>query len=47
MGLQEGEVDRFLNLLDIMKRNQKFNLHKTSGPKKMLVLKFISGPLDK
>ena len=42
------EIDRFMNLLDLMKRNTKINIqnNNTNG-KKMLMLKFIAGGLNK
>ena len=48
LGLETKEIDRFVNLIDLMKRNTKINIQMSnnSAPKKMLVLKFIAGPLQ-
>lgn len=45
MGMESKEIDRFMNLIDLMRRNTKISLQQNHGPKKMLVMKFIQGPL--
>jgi len=47
MGLQDSEIDRFLQLFEVMKSSQNLNLLSSNKMRKMLVLKFVSGPLDK
>ena len=47
LGLETKEIDRFMNLIDLMKRNTKINIQMNTNQnaKKMLMLKFIAGPL--
>ena len=45
LGLETKEIDRFMNLIDLMKRNTKINIQMNANAKKMLILKFIAGPL--
>lgn len=46
LGLETKEIDRFMNLIDLMKRNTKINIQiNHASNKKMLILKFIAGPL--
>ena len=44
-GLEQKEIDRFVNLIDLMKRSSKINLQSVQGPKKKLTLRFIDGSL--
>jgi hypothetical protein len=44
--LEEKEIDRFLNLIDLMKRSTKISFQQNQGPKKKLIMRFIKG-LDK
>ena len=48
LGLETKEIDRFMNLIDLMKRNTKINIQMNTNQnaKKMLMLKFIAGPLQ-
>lgn len=43
--MEEKESDRFMNLMDLMKRISKINLQQNVGPKKKLVMRFIEGGL--
>lgn len=47
LGLENKEIDRFMNLIDLMKRNTKINIQMgNTNNKKMLLLKFIAGPIN-
>lgn len=41
MSLKDKEIDRFMNLLDLMKRSSHYNLQQNTTPKKQLVLRFV------
>lgn len=43
--MEQKEIDRFMNLIDLMKRISKINLQQTTGPKKKLVMRFVEGSL--
>lgn len=43
MSLKDKEIDRFMNLLDLMKRSSHYNLQQNTAAKKQLVLRFIQG----
>ena len=43
--MESKEIDRFMNLIDLMKRISKINLQENKGPKKKLVMRFIEGSL--
>jgi serine/threonine protein phosphatase PrpC len=45
IGLELKEIDRYLNLVNLMKRTTKINLQQNTGPKKKLVMRFIQGAL--
>jgi len=40
LGLEQKEIDRFMNLIDLMKRNMLHSQTQASGPKKQLILTF-------
>lgn len=47
LGLETKEIDRFMNLIDLMKRNTRINIQMSTNAntKKMLVVKFIAGSI--
>ena len=45
MGMESKEIDRFMNLIDLMRRNTKISLQQKHDAKKVLVMRFIQGPL--
>lgn len=47
LGLKLQEIDRFMNLIELMKRSTHINLQSNSPPKKMLVMRFVHGPINR
>ena len=47
MGLIPQEIDRFMNLIELMKRSTHINLNMDGTAKKMLVMKFVQGPINR
>lgn len=47
-GIQESEISRFNNCIQLLKRSSKLNIQ-TNGdqPKKLLVMKLTDGPIQK
>ena len=45
MGLEDRDIDRFLNLIDLVKRCPKVNLGQNTAQKKKLIMRFIEGTL--
>jgi hypothetical protein len=47
LGLIPQEIDRFMNLVELMKRSTHINLNMDGTAKKMLVMRFIEGPINR
>lgn len=45
IGIEQKEIDRFFNLVNLMKRTSKINLQQNTGVKKKLVMRFLEGSL--
>ena len=47
-GVETKETDRFMNLIELMKRTAKINLSSSAGQaKKLLVMKMVNGPMKR
>ena len=47
-GVQDSEINRYFNLVDLLKRSSKLNISANKDqPKKLLILKLIDGPIKK